>query len=106
MKVFLLFYEVENPDIVCFNTLLSACARVGDMNRALGLLARIEGGKDEELFPNVKTYGEMMKCAWMARRRDVGESLWAKLEHGVEGVEEAWESDEKLLRFWGLVQQL
>ncbi|GMH61870.1 hypothetical protein TL16_g05547 [Triparma laevis f. inornata] len=84
MKVFLLFYEVENPDIVCFNTLLSVCARVGDVERAVSLLKRIEGGgEDVDVFPNVRTYGEMLKATWVGKRKDVGEWLLKKLEVSV-----------------------
>ena len=106
MKVFLLFYEVENPDIVCFNTLLSACARVGDIERAVGLLNRIESDTDADVQPNVKTYGELMKAAWVAKRKDKGEWLLQKLEDGVEGIGEEWKYDAWVTKYRKLIREL
>lgn len=77
MSVFLIFYAIDNPDLVCYNTLLSACARVGDVERSLQVLERI---KDEELMPNAKTYAELLKCAYVAKDTSLSFTLWGDIK--------------------------
>lgn len=78
MSVFLIFYSIDNPDLVCYNTLLSACARVGDVERSLQVLERIKD--TEELVPNAKTYAELLKCAFVAKDKNLSDSLWEDVE--------------------------
>ena len=80
MNVFLIFYNIRNPDIVCYNTLLSACARVGDVDRSLQILSRVNAAEDEFLVPNEKTYAELMKCAYVAGNRGVSDMLWEEVK--------------------------
>ncbi len=69
MRVFLIFSEIKSPDIVCYTTLLAACARVGEVEKSLEILQRVK--EDEDLGVTIKMYTELMRCAIVAKRKDL-----------------------------------
>jgi len=77
MNVFLIFYAIDDPDIVCYNTLLSACARVGDVERAMEVFERMK--RAGEVVPNAKTYAELLKCAFVKEDRGVSDVVFEEV---------------------------
>ncbi|KAL7471815.1 hypothetical protein ACHAXS_012140 [Conticribra weissflogii] len=77
LKVFLVFQEMKNsglkPDIACYNSLLRACAKAGDIELAQDVLRRIE---DDGLQPNRATWREAIKAAKNAKRSDFADEVW------------------------------
>jgi pentatricopeptide repeat protein len=78
MKVFLVFQEMKTagaqPDLACYNALLRACARAGDVDRALEVMRRLQ---DEGLHPNDKSWRELVRAAAKVRRSDLAEAVWS-----------------------------
>jgi pentatricopeptide repeat protein len=78
MKVFLVFQEMKTagaePDLACYNALLRACARAGDVDRALQVMRRLQA---EGLHPNDKSWRELVRAAAKVRRSDLAEAVWA-----------------------------
>ena len=77
LKVFLVFQEMKaagaEPDLACYNALLRACARAGDLNHAMEVLRKI---KEDGLIPNNTSWREALKAAEKARRSDLAEEIW------------------------------
>lgn len=77
LKVFLVFQEMKaagaEPDLACYNALLRACARAGDLNHAMEVMRKI---KDDGLIPNNTSWREALKTAEKARRSDLAEEIW------------------------------
>jgi pentatricopeptide repeat protein len=77
LKVFLVFQEMKTagaqPDLACYNALLKACARAGDMTNAQDVLAQMQvAGFD----PNDSSWREMIRAAGKVQRSDLAESIW------------------------------
>jgi pentatricopeptide repeat protein len=77
LKVFLVFQEMKtagaNPDLACYNALLKACARAGDVKHAQDVLAQMQGAG---LDPNDSSWREMIRAAGKLQRSDLAESIW------------------------------
>jgi pentatricopeptide repeat protein len=77
MKVFLVFQEMRaagaEPDLACYNALLRACSRAGDVRRATDVLRRII---DDDLVPNETSWREAIKAAAKARSSYLAEQIW------------------------------
>ena len=77
LKVFLVFQEMKavgaTPDLACYNALLRACARAGDVNKALDVMRRI---RQDGLHPNDTSWRELIRAAGKARRSDLAEEIW------------------------------
>jgi pentatricopeptide repeat protein len=77
-QVSLVFQEMKakgvQPDLATYNVLLRSIANVGDVNRALEVLKKIE--EDEDLEPNSRTWKEVLRAAGKARRSDVVLQTW------------------------------
>ena len=77
VKVFLVFQEMKasgaNPDVTCYNALLRACARAGDVIRQQDILLKLQL---DGLIPNDKTWKEMLRGGAMAGRSDLVEEIW------------------------------
>jgi pentatricopeptide repeat protein len=77
VKVFLVFQEMKEvgatPDLACYNALLRACARAGDVHKAHDVLKRI---RQDGLHPNDTSWRELIRAAGKARRSDLAEATW------------------------------
>lgn len=77
LRVFLVFQEMKTagaePDLACYNALLRACARAGDVDHAMDVLQKIKG---DSLVPNNTSWREALKAAEKARRSDLAEEIW------------------------------
>jgi pentatricopeptide repeat protein len=77
MKVFLVFQEMKDvgaqPDLACYNALLRACARAGDVTRAQSVLKQLQ---DDSLEPNDTSWRQLIRAAGNARRCDLVISTW------------------------------
>jgi pentatricopeptide repeat protein len=78
LKVFLVFQQMKaagaHPDLACYNVLLSACARAGDLTRAHQVLGYIVASDDYE--PNDTTWREMIRTAAHMHNSTLAQSLW------------------------------
>jgi pentatricopeptide repeat protein len=77
LKVFLVFQEMKTagaqPDLACYNALIKACARAGDVTHARDVLAQMQvAGLD----PNDFSWREMIRAAGKVQRSDLVESIW------------------------------
>ena len=87
VKVFLVFQEMKvagaDPDVTCYNALLRASARAGDVTRQQETLKRLQL---DGLIPNDRTWREMLRGGTKAARSDIVENIWRQaLEYQVEG---------------------
>eukprot|EP00979_Chaetoceros_neogracilis_P010764 scaffold2589_cov273-Chaetoceros_neogracile.AAC.7 len=77
MKVFLVLQEMKasgaDPDIACYNAILRACARAGDISKLRDVLRRIEL---DGLVPNATTWKETIRGASIARDSTMAERMW------------------------------
>jgi pentatricopeptide repeat protein len=77
MKVFLVFQEMKEAgaqaDLACYNTLLRACARAGDVSRAQNVLKQME---EDALEPNDTSWRQLIRAAGNAKRHDIVLSTW------------------------------
>lgn len=77
LKVFLVFQEMKaagaSPDLACYNALLKACARAGDIVRAQGVLDQLRA---DGLDPNDTTWRHLVTAAASARKSDTALALW------------------------------
>jgi pentatricopeptide repeat protein len=77
VKVFLVLQEMKAhgaaPDIACYNAILKACAKAGDVVKLKDVLRRIEL---DGLRPNSKTWNQILRCASIARDSTMAESMW------------------------------
>jgi len=77
MKVFLVLQEMKasgaDPDIACYNAILRACARAGDVSKLRDVLRRIEL---DGLVPNSTTWKETIRGASIARDSTMAERMW------------------------------
>lgn len=78
VKVFLVFQEMKavgaTPDLACYNALLRACARAGDVNIAQDVLKRL---RSDGLHPNDTSWRELIRAAVKTRQSDLAESMWS-----------------------------
>jgi len=78
VKVFLVFQEMKavgaTPDLACYNALLRACARAGDVDMAQDVLQRI---RNDGLHPNDTSWRELIRAAAKTRQSDLAESMWS-----------------------------
>ena len=77
LKVFLVFQEMKTAgaqaDVACYNALLKACARAGDVRHAENVLCQMQvAGLD----PNDSSWREMIRTAGKLQRSDLAESFW------------------------------
>jgi len=77
-RVSLVFQEMKavgvEPDLACYNAFLKSCANSGDVERAIVIFEQIQTSEDME--PNDKTWGEMIRAAGKAGRVDVALKTW------------------------------
>lgn len=77
-RVSLVFQEMKcagvEPDLACYNTILKACAKSGDVERAVEILDQIRASEDLE--PNEITWNAIIRAAGKAGRSDVALSMW------------------------------
>lgn len=77
MKVFLVFQEMKEagaqPDLACYNAMLRACARAGDISRAQSVLRQLES---DALEPNDTSWRQLIRAAGNAKRCDIVISTW------------------------------
>jgi pentatricopeptide repeat protein len=77
-RVSLVFQEMKNagvePDLACYNAMLKACAKSGDVDRAMEVLDQIRASEDME--PNEITWNSIMTAAGKAGRSDVALATW------------------------------
>jgi pentatricopeptide repeat protein len=78
VKVFLVFQQMKaagaEPDLACFNALLRACGRAGDVNRGLDVLRQIQASP--HLEPNDRSWRELLRAAATARQADTAQAIW------------------------------
>jgi pentatricopeptide repeat protein len=77
LKVFLVFQEMKNvgaePDLACFNALLRACARAGDVIRAHDVIAQIcVAGLD----PNDTSWRQLIAAGAKAGKSQIAVASW------------------------------
>ncbi|CAJ1961801.1 unnamed protein product [Cylindrotheca closterium] len=76
-RVSLIFQEMKSagvePDLACYNAILKACAKGGDVDKAVDVLDQINSS--DELEPNEQTWNSVIRAAGKAGRSDV--ALWA-----------------------------
>lgn len=77
VKVFLVLQEMKasgtDPDIACYNAVLRACAKAGDIPRLTDVLGRI---RRDGLIPNSTTWRELLRGASVARDSSMAEQFW------------------------------
>lgn len=77
LQVFLVFQQMKaagaQPDLACYNALLRACARSGDIARAHDVLRQIQTAG---LDPNDTSWRQMMQAASTARQSATALSIW------------------------------
>jgi pentatricopeptide repeat protein len=77
LKAFLVFQEMKaagaSPDLACYNALLRACARAGDVNRAQNVLKQILASG---LEPNDTSWLQLVRAAANIRRSDLAIDIW------------------------------
>jgi len=77
MKVFLVLQEMKasgaDPDIACYNAILKACARAGDVSKLRDVMSRIEL---DGLVPNPTTWKEIIRGASIARNSAMAAQVW------------------------------
>jgi pentatricopeptide repeat protein len=86
VKVFLVLQEMKasgtDPDIACYNAVLRACAKAGDVPRLTDVLGRI---RRDGLNPNSTTWKELLRGASIARDSSMAEKIWgmalAEIDH-------------------------
>ena len=78
LKVFLVFQQMKaagaEPDVACFNVLLRACARAGDVSRALDVMRQIQSNPNLE--PTDRSWCELLRSATTARQAETAETIW------------------------------
>ena len=79
LRVFFVFQEMRaagvQPDLACYNSLLRACSRSGDIGRMADVMKRIVA---DGLDPNDISWREIIKGAARAGRSDLAETYWDK----------------------------
>eukprot|EP00529_Nitzschia_sp_RCC80_P005288 CAMPEP_0113523302 /NCGR_PEP_ID=MMETSP0014_2-20120614/45637_1 /TAXON_ID=2857 /ORGANISM="Nitzschia sp." /LENGTH=1009 /DNA_ID=CAMNT_0000421391 /DNA_START=324 /DNA_END=3353 /DNA_ORIENTATION=+ /assembly_acc=CAM_ASM_000159 len=79
-QVTLLFQDMKAsdviPDLACYNVLLRSCARAGDIDRAMEVLAEITNDDRDNIEPNDRTWRQVLRCASTARRSDMVMKVW------------------------------
>ena len=77
LRVFLVFQEMQasgvKPDLACYNSLLRACSRSGDIARMTDVMKRIAS---DGLDPNEVSWRQLIKGAARAERSDLAEQYW------------------------------
>lgn len=77
LKVFLVFQDMRavgvQPDLACYNALLRACARAGDVTRAQDVLRQLVASG---LEPNDASWRQLLRAASGARRSDLAVQIW------------------------------
>jgi len=77
LRVFLVFQEMlasgVKPDLACYNSLLRACSRSGDIRRMTDVMKRIAS---DGLDPNEVSWRQLIKGAAAAGRSDLAEQYW------------------------------
>jgi len=77
LRVFLVFQEMlasgVKPDLACYNSLLRACSRSGDIARMTDVMKRIAS---DGLDPNEVSWRQLIKGAARAERSDLAEQYW------------------------------
>mmetsp|Transcript_52302 Transcript_52302/g.156974 ORF Transcript_52302/g.156974 Transcript_52302/m.156974 type:complete len:1058 (-) Transcript_52302:418-3591(-) len=85
LKVHLVFQEMTargvSPDLACYNVLLRACGRAGDVDRVRSVLRRIisearKGGDNAFDGPNDTTWREALRGAAMAGDGEAAKEFW------------------------------
>lgn len=99
VKVFLVFQEMKTvgatPDLACYNALLRACARAGDVSKAQEVLKKIQKAG---LLPNDSSWREMIRVFGKAGRIDLAEATWTMaLEYRDAGGDGAEQGDKAVL---------
>ena len=77
LKVFLVLQEMRGagaePDLACYNAVLRACSRAGDVCRAWEVLQTMQ---QEGITPGETTWREMLRTAGRARKSAFAEQVW------------------------------
>lgn len=77
LQVFLVFQEMKaagaTPDLACYNALLRACARSGDVARANSVLHQIQAAG---LDPNDTSWRQLLQSASKTRNSQAAISIW------------------------------
>ena len=77
LKVFLVFQQMKaagaQPDLACYNVLLRACARAGDVTRGWDVIRQMQAAS---LEPNDRSWRELLRTAATARQADMAETIW------------------------------
>ena len=77
VKSFLVLQEMKasgaDPDIACYNAILKACAKAGDVAKLRDVLRRIEL---DGLRPNSTTWKQILRGASIARDSTMVEEMW------------------------------
>jgi len=94
VKVFLVLQEMKvsgaDPDIACYNAILRACSRAGDVSRLRDVLRRIE---QDGLIPNSTTWKELLRGASTGRDSTMAEAIWTMaLSQQEDKLEESYSS--------------
>ena len=91
LKVFLVFQEMKtagvNIDVPCYNTLLRACAQVGDVNRAQYVIRTMQR---EELDPNDTSWRLLLRSAMLCAEGNMDRDNVDAIRNRVEAVEYIW----------------
>jgi pentatricopeptide repeat protein len=77
LKVFLVFQEMKGakciPDVTCYNSLLRACARAGDVVKAQDVVREMESNG---ILPNDVTWKQLLKAAARSKSSHSAEETW------------------------------
>jgi len=79
VKVFLVFQQMKDagaePDLACYNALLKACARAGDVSRGQRVLQQIQASG---LHPNDASWRHLLQAASAARDGNLALEIWSQ----------------------------
>ncbi len=109
LKVFLVFQEMKGaggrPDVACYNSLLRACARAGDVAKAQDVVREMEG---DGFVPNDVTWKQLLKAAARSKNSLVAEQTWnvARGATNTTGSSYQWKPDMEafealIAAYWG-----
>lgn len=106
LKVFLVFQEMKGagciPDVTCYNSLLRACARAGDVMKAQDVVREMERNG---ILANDVTWKQLLKAAARSKSSHSAEQTWNLATNATSSTYQ-WKPDVEALEalvasYWG-----
>lgn len=106
LKVFLVFQEMKGagciPDVTCYNSLLRACARAGDVMKAQDVVREMESNG---ILANDVTWKQLLKAAARSKSSYSAEQTWNLATNATSSTYQ-WKPDMEALEaliasYWG-----